>query len=61
VTQSSYREAFNILVETFKRLAFATNTKKTQAMICTLGKIRVQLPTNSYKCMRKRVVAGEES
>jgi hypothetical protein len=36
------------------------NTKKTQAMICTPGKIQVQLPMDSYKRMRKGVAAGEE-
>ena len=41
------QEALNILVETFKRTGLATNTKKTQAMVCTPGKIRVQLPTDS--------------
>jgi hypothetical protein len=29
-------------------------------MICTTGKIQVQLPTGSYKCMREGVAAGEE-
>jgi hypothetical protein len=32
------QEALNILVETFKRVGLATNTKKTQAMVCTLGR-----------------------
>jgi hypothetical protein len=36
------------------------NTKKTQAMICTPGKIRVQLPIDSYKRMREGVAAGVE-
>ncbi len=30
-------------------------------MVCTSGKIRVQLPTNLYKRMREGVAAGEES
>ena len=42
------QETLNIPVKTFKRVGLATNTKKTQAMVCTPGKIRVQLPTNSY-------------
>ncbi len=54
------QEALNILVKTFKHINLATNTKKTQAMICTPGKIRVQLPKDSYKCMHKGVAAGEE-
>ncbi len=47
------QEALNILVETFKRVGLATNTKKTQAMVCTLGKIRLQLPTDSYRRLRE--------
>jgi hypothetical protein len=54
------QEALDILVETFKQVGLATNTKKTQAMICTPGEIRVQLLTDSYKCMREGVAAGEE-
>jgi hypothetical protein len=55
------QEALNILVETFKRVGLAMNMKKTQAMVCTPGKIRVQLPADSYKRMREGVAAGEES
>jgi hypothetical protein len=55
------QEALDILVETFKQVGLATNTKKTQAMICTPGKIRVQLPTDSYKCMCEGVAAREET
>ncbi len=55
------QEALNIIVETFKHVGLATNTKKTQAMVCMPGKIRVQLPTDSYRHMRKGVAAGEES
>ena len=53
-------EALNILVKTFKCVGYATNTKKMQAMVCTPGKIRVQLPTDSYRCLREGVAAGEE-
>ncbi len=55
------QEARYILVETFKRVGLATNTNKTQAMVCTPGKIRFQLPTDSYKRPREGVTAGEES
>jgi hypothetical protein len=55
------QEALNILVESFKRIGLATNTKKTQAMVCTLGKIRVQLLMDSYRPMHERVATGEES
>ncbi len=54
-------EALDILVKTFKQVSLVTNTKKTQAMICTLGKIRVHVPKDSYKRMREVVAAGEES
>ncbi len=54
------KEAFDILVETFKCIGLATKTKKTQAMVCTPGKIQVQLLLDSYKRMRKGVAAGEE-
>jgi L-rhamnose mutarotase len=55
------QEALNILGVTFKRTGLATNTKKIQARVCTPGKIRVQLPTDSYNRMREGVAAGEES
>ncbi len=53
--------ALDILIQTFKRIGLATNTKKTHAMVCTPGKIRVQLPMDSYRCLREGVAAGEES
>ncbi len=40
------------LVRTFKRVGLETKTKKTQAMTCTPGTIRLQLPTKSYQWMR---------
>ncbi len=55
-----FQEALDIQVKTFKRVGPATNTKKTQAMVCTPGKIRVQLTMDSYKCLRVGVAAGEE-
>ncbi len=55
------QEALNIIVETFKHVGLATKTKKTQAMVCMQGKIRVQLPTDSYRRMCKEVATGEES
>jgi hypothetical protein len=44
-----------------KCIWLTTNTKQTQAMVCTPGNIRVQLPTNSYRHMCEGVAAGEES
>ncbi len=52
------QEALDILVETFKRVGLVTNTKKTQAMVCTLGRIRVLLPSDLYKHMCEGVAAG---
>jgi hypothetical protein len=54
------QEALNILVETFKCISLAMNTKKIQAMICKPGKTQVQLPMDSYKRMHKGVAAGGE-
>jgi hypothetical protein len=54
------QEALGILVKMFKRVGLAMNTKKTQVMICTPGRIRVQLPTDSYKRVHKGVATGEE-
>ena len=42
------QHALDILVNLFKRVGLKTNTSKTQAMICTPGQIRTQLPTESY-------------
>jgi hypothetical protein len=55
------QRAIDGLVSAFKRVGLKTNIAKTQAMICTLGKIRVQLPTDSYKRMREEVATGKES
>jgi len=54
------QESLDILVKTFTCVGLATNTKKTQAMVCTPGKIRVQLPSDSYRQLREGVAAGEE-
>jgi hypothetical protein len=40
--------ALDILVELFERIGLETNRLKMQAMICTPGRIRTQLPTDSY-------------
>ncbi len=46
------QRAINGLVSAFKRVGLETNIKKTQAMTCTPGTIRLQLPTESYLRMR---------
>ncbi len=43
--------ASNSLVSIFERVGLETIVKKTQAMICTPGRISTQLSTNSY-CRR---------
>ena len=46
------QRVINGLVSAFKHVGLETNTKKTQAMTCTPGTIRLQLPTESYLRMR---------
>jgi hypothetical protein len=46
------QQAIDSLVIAFERVGLETNTKKTQAMTCTPGTIRLQLPTDSYLRMR---------
>ena len=60
VSRHQVQEALDVIVKTFKCVGLATNTKKTQAMVCSPGKIRVQLPSDSYRCLREGVAAGEE-
>jgi hypothetical protein len=50
--------ALTHLVCLFKRIGLQTNTTKTQTMICTPGKIRTQLPTESYRRMRQGQVSA---
>ncbi len=42
--------ALTSLVSLFNHVGLETNVKKTQAMICTPGRISTQLLTNSYHC-----------
>jgi RNase P subunit RPR2 len=46
------QRAIDGLVSAFERIGLETNIKKTQAMTCTPGTIRLQLPTKSYLRMR---------
>jgi hypothetical protein len=41
------QKALDIVVELFERVILETNSLKTQAMVCTPGRIRTQLPTAS--------------
>ena len=47
------QKALDMLVDIFRRTGLETNTKKTETMICTPGKIRVQLSRTSYRLMRE--------
>ncbi len=46
------QSALSILVKRFEHVGLETNRLKTQAMVCTPGKIWTQLPAASYHCMR---------
>ena len=54
------QEALNIPVETIKHVSLVTNMKKMQVMVCTPGKIRVQLLVDSYQRLREGVTTEEE-
>jgi hypothetical protein len=54
------QRAIDGLVSTFERVGLETNISITKAMICTPGKIRLQLPDDSYWWMRAgRTLAAE--
>jgi hypothetical protein len=54
------QHALILLVDLFARVGLQTNTSKTQTMICTPGRIRTQLPSESYRRMMiGRVTASE--
>ncbi len=46
------QKALDIIVDLFARIGLKTNVQKTQMMICTPGRIRIQLPEDSYAWMR---------
>ncbi len=43
------QRALDLLVSLFERVGLETNTSKTQTIICTPGRIRTQLPADSYR------------
>jgi hypothetical protein len=54
------QRALDLLVSLFERVGLETNVSKTQTMICTPGRIRTQLPADSYRQLRRgRVTAAE--
>jgi hypothetical protein len=54
------QNAINVLVDTFEFVGLETNIAKTRAMICTPGRIRVQLLSKSYRWMRTGCVTATE-
>ncbi len=52
--------ALDILVNLFARVGLKTNTKKTQTMICTPGRIQTQLLAASYARTREGLTTAEE-
>jgi hypothetical protein len=54
------QRVLNVIVGLFDRVGLKTNVQKTQAMICTPGRICTQLPEDSYARMRGGItLAGE--
>jgi hypothetical protein len=54
------QHVLDILIDLFKRVGLQMNTSKTQTMICMLGRIRTQLPTEPYRRMQQgQVTAGK--
>ena len=54
------QHALDILVGLFEWVGLQTNTGKTQAMICTPGRIRTQLPFESYRRMQRGQVSAAD-
>ncbi len=54
------QHALDILVGRFERVGLQCNTTKTQTMICTPGRIRTQLPLESYRRMQRGRVSASE-
>jgi hypothetical protein len=51
--------ALTHLVNLFERIGLQTNMTKTQTMICTPGRIRRQLSTESYRWMQQGQVSAQ--
>ncbi len=54
------QHALTLLVDLFKRVGLQVNTSKTQTMICTPGRIRTQLPSESYCRMQTGQATASE-
>jgi hypothetical protein len=54
------QRALDLRVSLFGRVGLETNVTKMQTMICTPGRIRTQLPADSYRRLQRgRVTAAE--
>jgi hypothetical protein len=54
------QRAIDLIIELFARVGLETNITKTQAVICTPGRIRIQLPSDSYVRLRRgRITAAD--
>ena len=52
------QRALDIIIGLLERVGLQTNRKKTQTMICTQGRIRTQLPFESYHRMQRGRVSA---
>jgi hypothetical protein len=54
------QRALNVIVGLFARVGLETNAQKTQAMICTPGRICIQLPEDLYAWMHGGMTSAGE-
>ncbi len=54
------QHALTLLVDLFGRVGLQADTTKTQMLVCTPGRIRTQLPSESYRRMQMRRVTASE-
>jgi hypothetical protein len=54
------QHALTLLVDLFEQVGLQANTSKTQMMICTPGRIRTQLPSESYRQMQTGQVTASQ-
>jgi hypothetical protein len=54
------QRVLDLLVSLFARVGLETNMSKMQTMICTPGRIRTQLPADSYRRMQCGLVTAAE-
>jgi hypothetical protein len=54
------QRALDVIIGLFARVGLETNAQKMQAMICTPGRIRIQLPEDSYARMHGGMTSAGE-